>query len=324
MLKRQVDVLADLLAFRHRRQRLVVYRRRVEVQQPDPLEAVDRVQVAQEPRERAALAAIDAVEGGVLRDQQQLLDAARRERARLADDRLRRTASIRAAQRRDDAEGALVVAALGDLDVGVMPRRREQTRRVRVVDVGRARLRRGRRGLGIGDWGLVGAHEVQRPRFRPARSARDRADNLRHLAGAEHGVDLRDLLLQLIAIALRHAAGDDEPPAGAVFLVLGHFENRVDRLLLRRIDECARVDDDHVGVRRILRQLVPRPLREPEHHFGVDEVFRTTEGDEANLHGYSRYSILGYGIVSRTCSSLQIHDTTRSIPMPKPPCGTVP
>ena len=29
----------------------------------------------------------------------------------------------------------------------------------------------------------------------------------------------------------------------------------------------------------------------------------------------------GYGIVSRTCSSPQIHPTTRSMPMPKPACG---
>ena len=50
----------------------------IEVEQPDPLEAVDRVQLAQQPRERAALAAIDAVERRVLRDQQQFLDAARR------------------------------------------------------------------------------------------------------------------------------------------------------------------------------------------------------------------------------------------------------
>ena len=41
-------------------------------------------------------------------------------------------------------------------------------------------------------------------------------------------------------------------------------------------------------------------------------------------YGYSLYSIRGYGIVSRTCSSLQIQETQRSIPMPKPPCGTVP
>ena len=73
---------------------VVVDRRRVEVEQADPLEAVDRVQLAQQAGERAALVAVDAVERRVLRDEQQFLDAARRERARLADDRVGRPAAV--------------------------------------------------------------------------------------------------------------------------------------------------------------------------------------------------------------------------------------
>ena len=41
----------------------------------------------------------------------------------------------------------------------------------------------------------------------------------------------------------------------------------------------------------------------------------------ANSYGYSRCSILGNGIVSRTCSSPQIQATARSIPIPKPSVG---
>ena len=37
-----------------------------------------------------------------------------------------------------------------------------------------------------------------------------------------------------------------------------------------------------------------------------------------------RYSMRGYGIVSRTCSSPQIQATHRSTPIPNPPCGTAP
>ena len=84
VLQRQVDVLADLLALRHRLQHVVADRGRIEVEHPDPLEAVDAVERAQQPRQRAALAAVDAVEARVLRDQQQLLDAARGQRSRLA------------------------------------------------------------------------------------------------------------------------------------------------------------------------------------------------------------------------------------------------
>ena len=101
---------------------------------PDPFEPVDRVEFAQERRQRAALLAIDPVEGGVLRDEEQFLDAARRERPRLGHDRGAGAAAICAAQRRDDAEGARVVAAFRDLDVGEVLRGGQDARRVGVVD----------------------------------------------------------------------------------------------------------------------------------------------------------------------------------------------
>ena len=41
-------------------------------------------------------------------------------------------------------------------------------------------------------------------------------------------------------------------------------------------------------------------------------------------YGCSRYSMRGNAMVSRMCSSPQIQATQRSMPMPKPPCGTVP
>ena len=41
-------------------------------------------------------------------------------------------------------------------------------------------------------------------------------------------------------------------------------------------------------------------------------------------YGDSRCNMRGNAMVSRMCSRPQIHATQRSIPMPKPPCGTVP
>ena len=116
-----------------------------------------------------------------------------------------------------------------------------------------------------------------------------------------------------------------------------HLEDGVDRLLLRVVDERAGVDDDHVGVGRVGRDLVPGLLGDAQHHLAVDEVLGAAEGEKADLHclltvdgsrtdsyGYIRYSIRGYGIASRRCSRPQIQATTRSMPMPKPPCGTLP
>src|SRR5690242_21418723 len=53
-------------------------------------------------------------------------DAARGKRLRLAHDRIGRPAAIAAAEFRNDAEGALVVAAFRNFDVSVMTRRREE------------------------------------------------------------------------------------------------------------------------------------------------------------------------------------------------------
>jgi len=50
--------------------------------------------------------------------------------------------------------------------------------------------------------------------------------------------------------------------------------------------------DENVGFGRVLRELVPRLLCEPEHHLGVDEIFRTAEGDQANLHESFCYPLL--------------------------------
>jgi hypothetical protein len=86
MLKRQIDVSADLLAFRHRRQDIVGDRRGIQVEQANPRQAVDSVQLSKEAGERTAFTLVDAVEARVLRNEQELADAAIHQGARLADD----------------------------------------------------------------------------------------------------------------------------------------------------------------------------------------------------------------------------------------------
>ena len=48
------------------------------------------------------------------------------------------------------------------------------------------------------------------------------------LAGADDGVDFRDVFLNFVAIALDEAAGDDELACAALGLVAGHLEDGVD------------------------------------------------------------------------------------------------
>ena len=175
-----------------------------------------------------------------------------------------------------------------------MPRRREQARRVGVVDVGR----QGAAGLGAGVAVLgcevlgrdvpVRGEDVSGGDVSGRRRRRGRRRSRATISGTSPVPSTASIsgisLLQLVAIALGQAAGDDQPLAGAVLLVLRHLEDGVDRLLLGRVDERAGVDDEHVGVGGVLRQLVARLLREPEHHLGVDEILRTAEGNQTDLH----------------------------------------
>ena len=129
-----------LQTFGKRRDRVdefVVDRRRIEVEQANPLEAVDLVQALEQPREAAAAqAAIAAPHRRVLRDQDQLFGASGGERARFCEDRLLAAAAEGAAQLRDDAERARMVAAFGDLQIGRGARRRDQARQKVVLGFG--------------------------------------------------------------------------------------------------------------------------------------------------------------------------------------------
>ena len=116
------------------------------------------------------------------------------------------------------------------------------------------------------------------------------------LAGADDGVDLGDVSADLVAVSLDEAAGDDEfADASAVGdLVLDHLEDGVDRLLLGGVDEGAGVDDEDVGVFGTGGKLGAVVVEQAHHHFGVDEIFRAAERDEAYLWGgFLREEALG-------------------------------
>ena len=100
-----------------------------------------------------------AVGGQVLRDERELEGALRRERGRLGDDVVDGPRALGAAELRDDAERAGVVAALRDLDVGGVRRERVHPRASRPSGRSPGRARR--------------AASTARPR-RPGRSRRTR------------------------------------------------------------------------------------------------------------------------------------------------------
>ena len=106
------------------------------------------------------------------------------------------------------------------------------------------------------------------------------------LAGADHGVDFRNVFADFVAIALDEAAGDDELAGAALGFVAGHFEDGVDRLLLGGVDEGAGVDDEDLGLFGTGGEARAGAVEQAHHDLGIDEVFGAAEGDEA--HGRSR------------------------------------
>ncbi len=243
---------------------------------------------------------------------------------RFLDHRLDAAAAVVPAHLRNHAERALVVAAFGDLHVGVVTRGGETARAGRVVEVGRkvdaedrgwgrfdgglARFRGPRPGPRDPDW--IAPVERQRGRAGRARRARpwlDGFEDMRDVAGAEHGVDLRDLLLQGVAVAFGEAAGDDQPAAGGL-LPGGHLQNRVDRLLLGAVDEGAGVHDDDVGAVGVGRDLVAGLFSCAEHDLGIDEVLRAAEGNEADLHSAARGRLEDGGVEHPTT----VHEPSRA------------
>src|SRR6185295_10793199 len=74
------------------------------------------------------------------------------------------------------------------------------------------------------------------------------------------------------------------------------------------------VHDEDVGVRRVLRELVPRLLRQTEHHLGIDQVLRAAEGDQSNFH------VLPGSPPRRTLRTLRTLRKVCRVCPPCPPC----
>ena len=129
VLERHVDIGQHIAAV-HQLDDLVDMRIGVDIVQAHP--GAERAEFARRSRKRAATSRsrqgsrrieVAAVGAGVLRNDDELLDAGLDQLFGFAQHVARRARDEVAAQFRNDAEGAAVVAALGDLEIGVVARR---------------------------------------------------------------------------------------------------------------------------------------------------------------------------------------------------------
>ena len=174
----------------------------------------------------------------------------------LAHQLLDGAAHVLAAHQRNGAEATGAVAALRNLQVGVVHRRGGHAlahQIVAVVDV---------------EAGQQGGQ----------------------LQGTEVGIHFRNFGFQVVFVALAQAAGHVELIDAALFFHVRVFEDGVDALLLGQVDETASIDDHHVGVLivAIVHHIVVVVLELRDEVFRIDEILGATQRNDVDFIGTER------------------------------------
>ena len=152
----------------------------------------------------------------------------------------------------------MVVAALGDAQIGV---------------VGRG----GQHPVQLLHRGVDAAEAADRTAGRHLTQCRN---DLAVAAGAHDAVHLRQLLQDLLLVALGQAAGDQDLAHPALGLLLAHGQNVVNGLALGGVDEAAGVDDHQLHVLRLRAELPARLGHQVHHLLAVHLVLGAAQGDE--------------------------------------------
>ena len=221
MLERHIEV-RQYLALGHQRDQVVDARIGVNIMHahPDTEFGKRLAKFAQAGFDRPAakkthtIFDINAIGAGVLRDHQQFANARLGQISGFLQNIANRPADQRSAHRRDDAEGAAMIAAFGNFQVGKMLRRQFDA------------LRRNKAGIGVMRLRQVGMNMVQ------------------HLIGCVRPGNRQDLRMcaadQILLGA--EATGDDH-----LTIFCQGFTDCIKRLLDGRIDEAASVHNHQIG-----------------------------------------------------------------------------
>ncbi len=177
---------------------------------------------------------------------------------------------MQAANLRNNAEGALVIAAFGNLQV-----RREE---ISGLD---SRDRRGRQQMRR-------AGVRNRPRF-GRYGASQQLGQVEEVAGADENVHLGHRRGELGRVALRQTPRDHQPLAEAALLDLRRFEDGVDRFLLRRLDKRACVHQQHLRLFGLERDLESRRRQRAKHQLAVGKILGASKREQVNFfHSQNR------------------------------------
>ena len=260
-------MLADGVELGVRADDVLAHVLRVRARVTDPAHAVERVQLAEQLRERRALRPeVAAVGVDVLAEERELGHAVGREPAALVDQLGERARHLAAARRGHDAVRAVAVAADGDLHPG--------------LDLARPLGRQ------VAREALELEEALRRERVRG-----EELGELVDLARAEGDVDERELAEDLLLDRLRPAAPDADQPLGVAPLEhLGLVQVR-DEAVVRLLADRARVEQDQVGIGALGHLAVAERVEHPLHPLGVVLVHLAPEGGDVE-RSHDRTSVL--------------------------------
>ena len=125
MLDGKIQIMADLFLLRHDRDQIFRDLFRVAVQNADPADAADPAKLPEQCRKLLFPVQVHTVDSGLLRHKDQLLHTGSGQHLCLADKDVHGIAPVMTAHGRDRAVGAVLVAALGDLEIPDVMQRRE-------------------------------------------------------------------------------------------------------------------------------------------------------------------------------------------------------
>ena len=262
-LQRQVQVLADGLALGHGCDHVVAHVLRVRAGETDARDPVHRVQVAEQTAEPGSLPGGQVAPPGVdvLAQQRQLADAVGGQPARLPDQVVQRPALLAAAHAGNDAVAALRVAALRDLQPGLVAALALAGQVAGEVVEGRE--------VALGQLAAGG----------------DVVAQLVDGARAERQVDERVEVEQLLLHRLRPAAADHDPLLRVALLGRARLHQVRHESLVGLLTDRAGVEHQHVGLALIPRFSHSQRLQQALDPLGIVHVHLAAEGlDVVALH----------------------------------------
>ena len=111
-------------------------------------------------------------------------------------------------------------------------------------------------------------------------------DGVNGLVGgtAYNGVHLGDLFLDLAAVALGKAAGNDDLQVRVLLLISAGFQNVFNGFGLGALDKTAGVHKNDIGFGQIGHGLVPGRQQDVHHHIQIHLILRAAKGNTRNFH----------------------------------------